>query len=220
MLVTQLDAAAPIWVRFEDRPRGFSGARLLPVFDGHGPPRRVYCRPAQPEVAVNVVEWGLEQFQHHIATLKESSRTEGAKRDLTMAIDESTRGLTVATAGDSDVERLAARAEFLAAKNKYMLRAETWTVLGIDVSDGDRVGYFHLVLDDPWQQDGAMDQLAEETLRRINEGTSGGFSCKASSSVIASAHGRLGADRAACGPDPPAAGPIERIDHPSDPAEP
>lgn len=111
----------------------------------------------------------------HIATLKESSRTEGAKRDLTMAIDESTRGLTVATAGDGEVERLAARAEFLAAKNKYMLRAETWTVLSIDVSGGERVGYFHLVLDAPWQQDDAMDELAEETRRRIGDGTIGGF---------------------------------------------
>jgi hypothetical protein len=63
VLVTQLDPAAPIVVSFEDRPRGFSGARLLPVFDGPGPPARVYCRPDGPEVAVNVVEWGLEQFQ-------------------------------------------------------------------------------------------------------------------------------------------------------------
>jgi hypothetical protein len=63
VLVTQLDPAAPIVVSFEDRPRGFSGARLLPVFDGPGPPGRVYCRPDEPDMAVNVVEWGLEQFQ-------------------------------------------------------------------------------------------------------------------------------------------------------------
>jgi hypothetical protein len=54
-----------------------------------------------------------------------------------------------------------------------MLRAETWTVLGIDVSGGDRVGYFHLVLDDPWQQDDVMDELAAETRRRIDDGTIG-----------------------------------------------
>lgn len=127
------------------------------------------------ELLLDMSEDTQNDLGEYIATLKKSSRTEGAKRDLTMAIDESTRGLTVATAGDGDVERLAARAEFLAAKNKYMLRAETWTVLGIDVSSSDGVGYFPLVLDEPWQQDDAMDELAEETQRRIDDGTIGGF---------------------------------------------
>jgi hypothetical protein len=63
VLVTQLDPTTPIWVTFEDRPNGFTAARLLPVFDGHGPPGRAYCRLDDPETAVNVVEWGLEQFQ-------------------------------------------------------------------------------------------------------------------------------------------------------------
>ena len=111
----------------------------------------------------------------HIATLKESSRTEGANRDLTMAIDESTRGLTIATSGDGNVDRLAARAEFLAAKNKYMVRANTWTVLAIDLGGGDQIGYLHLLLDEPWQQDDAMDELARETRRRIDDGTIGGL---------------------------------------------
>lgn len=111
----------------------------------------------------------------HIAELKVSSRTKSANRDLTIAIDESTRGLTIATAGDGNVQRLATRAEFLAAKNKYMLRAETWTVLGIDISHDDRVGLFHRLLDDPWQQDDAMDELAEETRRRIDDGTIGSW---------------------------------------------
>jgi hypothetical protein len=63
VLVTQLDPATPIWVTFEDRPNGFTAARLLPVFDGQGPAGRAYCRLDDPETAVNVVEWGLEQFQ-------------------------------------------------------------------------------------------------------------------------------------------------------------
>jgi predicted nucleotidyltransferase len=79
----------------------------------------------------------------------------------------SARRLAVATAADGDVERLAARGEFLAAKNKYMLRADTWTVLGIDVSSVEHVGHLHLVLDESWQQDDAMDELAEETQRPI-----------------------------------------------------
>jgi hypothetical protein len=111
----------------------------------------------------------------HIATLKESSRTEGAKRDLSMAIDGSTRGLSVATAGDGDVDRLVARAEFLATKNKYMVRAATWTVLAIDLSGGDRVAYLHLLLDDPWQQDDAMDELARETRLRLGDEAIGGL---------------------------------------------
>jgi hypothetical protein len=63
VLVTHLDPTNPIWVTFEDRPSGFTAARLLPIFDGQGPPGRAYCQLEDPETAVNVVEWGLEQFQ-------------------------------------------------------------------------------------------------------------------------------------------------------------
>jgi hypothetical protein len=63
VLVTHLDPTTPIWVTFEDRPRGFTAARLLPIFDGQGPPGRAYCQLDDPQTAVNVVEWGLEQFQ-------------------------------------------------------------------------------------------------------------------------------------------------------------
>jgi hypothetical protein len=36
VLVTHLDPTTPIWVTVEDRPRGFTAARLLPIFDGQG----------------------------------------------------------------------------------------------------------------------------------------------------------------------------------------
>jgi hypothetical protein len=47
---------------FEERLGGFSTARLLPVFDGTGPPGRAYCFVDSGAPAVRVIEWGLERF--------------------------------------------------------------------------------------------------------------------------------------------------------------
>lgn len=63
VLVTDLDPDTPVWIAFAVSPDGFSASRLLPVFDGTGPPGHAYCKVTGPEDAANVVEWGLEQFQ-------------------------------------------------------------------------------------------------------------------------------------------------------------
>jgi hypothetical protein len=62
IVVSDLTPAAPVWVMFEERPDGFATARLLPVFDGVGPPGRAYCFVDGAEAAVRAVAWGLERY--------------------------------------------------------------------------------------------------------------------------------------------------------------
>ncbi|MGI8872782.1 MAG: hypothetical protein ACR2KP_00360 [Egibacteraceae bacterium] len=62
VVVTDLTPQRPIWVMFEERPGGFATARLLPVFDGHGPPGRAYCFVDNATAAMAVLIWGLERY--------------------------------------------------------------------------------------------------------------------------------------------------------------
>jgi hypothetical protein len=62
IVVHDLTPSAPVWVMFEERVGGFSAARLLPVFDGTGPPGRAYCFVDSGTAAVRVIEWGLERY--------------------------------------------------------------------------------------------------------------------------------------------------------------
>jgi hypothetical protein len=62
VVVQQVTPEAPVWVMFEERVGGFSTARLLPVFDGTGPPGRAYCFVDSGTAATHVIEWGLERY--------------------------------------------------------------------------------------------------------------------------------------------------------------
>jgi hypothetical protein len=70
VVITDLTPTTPIWVMFEERPAGFSGARLQPVFDGTGPAGRAYCFPDHAEAAVRVIEWGLERHDLDLSQFK------------------------------------------------------------------------------------------------------------------------------------------------------
>ena len=65
VLVTHLVPHRRIWLTFEESPRGFSAARLLPVYDGEGPAGRAYCFVNDVMTALNALEWGLGRF--HLA---------------------------------------------------------------------------------------------------------------------------------------------------------
>lgn len=62
VVVTDLTPQRPVWVMFEEGQGGFATARLLPVFDGAGPPGRAYCLVDNAVAAVAVIEWGLERY--------------------------------------------------------------------------------------------------------------------------------------------------------------
>jgi hypothetical protein len=72
VLVTALTPERPVWVTFEERPGGFSTARLLPVFDGAGPAGRAYCFVDDALTAINVVEWGLSRFSLALSDFQRS----------------------------------------------------------------------------------------------------------------------------------------------------
>lgn len=65
--VTRIVPDLPVWVMFDDRPRGFRAAELRSTFAGEGPAGRAYCFVAAPEEAVDAVEWGLDRYGLQLA---------------------------------------------------------------------------------------------------------------------------------------------------------
>lgn len=92
-----------------------------------------------------------------IRTMRKRSRRKGVPHDITIAIDDSKRGLTVVIEPHGDHERLADYVRTLSFKNKHMTRAATWSGLGIHATEN---GAFHFHLHDatPWEPDAELDE--------------------------------------------------------------
>ena len=76
--------------------------------------------------------------------------------DISIAIDDFTRGLTVVTEPNGDHERLMAHVRTISFTNKHMNRAASWSGIGIDAT---RKGAFRFHLHDasPWEPDEELD---------------------------------------------------------------
>jgi hypothetical protein len=98
-----------------------------------------------------------QQLGKRIRTMRKRSRRKRVPHDISIAIDDSTRGLTVVTEPDGDHEQLKEYVRTLSFKNKHMSRASTWSGIGIHAT---WKGTFHFHLHDatPWKPDEELDE--------------------------------------------------------------
>lgn len=105
-----------------------------------------------------------QKLGKRIRTMRKRSRRKLVPHDISMAIDESTRGLTVVTEPHGDHDQLQEYVRTLAFKNKHMNRAATWSGIGIHATSK---GPFHFHLHDatPWESDEELDTAIGEWTR-------------------------------------------------------
>ena len=98
-----------------------------------------------------------DRLASHIASMRDDSLDQRIPHDITIAINGSTRGLTVVTEPDGDHEQLKEYVRTISFKNKHMTRALAWSGVGIHA---EKAGSFHFHLYDatPWQPDEEVDE--------------------------------------------------------------
>lgn len=98
-----------------------------------------------------------QRLGKRIRTMRKRSRRKHVPHDLSMTIDDSTRGLTVVTEPDGNHDQLKEYVRTLSFKNKHMNRASTWSGIGIHAA---KKGAFHFHLHDarPWEPDEELDE--------------------------------------------------------------
>lgn len=98
-----------------------------------------------------------QRLGKRIRTMRKRSRRKHVPHSISIAIDDSTRGLTVVTEPDGDHDHLKEYVRTLSFKNKHMNRASTWSGIGIHSTSK---GPFHFHLHDatPWDHDEELDE--------------------------------------------------------------
>ena len=98
-----------------------------------------------------------QRLGKRIRTMRKRSRRKHVPHDISIAIDDSTRGLTVVTEPDGDHEQLKEYVRTLSFKNKHMNRASTWSGIGIHATWKGPL-QFHLHDATPWEPDEELDE--------------------------------------------------------------
>jgi hypothetical protein len=94
-----------------------------------------------------------------IAKMRRLSRRLGKPHDQSLTLANPSRGLTLVTIPDDDLDQLREYVQVLSLKNKYINKSESWSGIGIFAHHSEP---FHVFMSwsHPWRPDPELDELA------------------------------------------------------------